>query len=151
MTGAPRPLRLGTRGSPLALVQAETVRRAYLDRYPEREVEIEVVSTQGDDESSRPLSAFGGQGVFVKAIEERLLDGDVDVAVHSAKDLAVDDTPGLELAAFLPREEAHDVLVRQIWGVGQERPGEGFRVATDSARRRAQLADAWPGTEFVDI
>jgi hydroxymethylbilane synthase len=133
------------------LVQAETVRRAYLDRYPDREVEIAVVSTQGDDEASRPLSAFGGQGVFVTAIEERLLDGELDVAVHSAKDLAVDDTDGLELAAFLPREEAHDVLVRQIWGVGQERPGEGFRVATDSTRRRTQLADAWPGAEFVGI
>ncbi|HEV3235269.1 MAG TPA: hydroxymethylbilane synthase [Candidatus Dormibacteraeota bacterium] len=151
MTADPRPLRLGSRGSPLALVQAELVRRAILDRFPDREVELVVVSTEGDDDASRPLDAFGGQGVFVKAIEERLLAGDIDVAVHSAKDLAVEDADDLELVAFLPREEPHDVLVRRYSGIGLERPGDGFRVATDSSRRRTQLADAWPGAEFVHV
>jgi hydroxymethylbilane synthase len=132
-------------------VQAELVRRAILDRNPDREVEVVVVSTEGDADSVRPLDAFGGQGVFAKAIEERLLAGDVDVAVHSAKDLAIDDPEGLELVAFLPREDPQDVLVRRYTGIGLERPGDGFTVASDSSRRRTQLAEAWPGVEFSHI
>jgi hydroxymethylbilane synthase len=151
MTPSPQPLRLGTRGSPLALVQAEMVRRAYLDRFPDRAMEVVVVTTRGDREASRPLPLFGGQGVFVKEIEERLLAGDIDAAVHSAKDLAVEDTDGVELVAFLERGPAHDVLVRATAGLGLATPGEGFRIATDSTRRRTQLAEAWPGVEFVDI
>jgi hydroxymethylbilane synthase len=110
-----------------------------------------VVGTQGDREATTPLPAFGEQGVFVKDIEKALLAGEVDAAVHSAKDLAVDDTEGLMLAAFLPRAAAHDVLIRRDTGLGMGVPGEGFQVATDSSRRRTQLADAWPGVEFVDI
>jgi hydroxymethylbilane synthase len=143
-------VRLGTRGSPLALVQAEMVRRAHLDRFPGDTVEVVVVKTVGDLDAERPLDSFGGSGAFVKEIERALLDGRIDAAVHSAKDLAVEDAEGLELAAFLEREDAHDVLIRRRprhW----EQPGVGFRVATDSSRRRAQLTDAWPGVEFVDI
>jgi hydroxymethylbilane synthase len=143
-------VKLGTRGSPLALVQAEMVRRAHLDRFPDDTVEVVVIRTAGDLDAERPLDSFGGSGAFVKEIEKALLDGRIDAAVHSAKDLAVDDAEGLELAAFLEREDAHDVLIRRIlrpW----DQPGRGFRVATDSSRRRAQLADAWPGVEFVDI
>lgn len=124
------------------------VRRAYVDRFPEREVELVVVKTEGDREQDRSLAGFEGRGVFVRDIEKRLLDGDIDAAVHSAKDLAVDEVEGLDLAAFLPREDASDVLIRRTPG---DRPGPGFRVATDSARRRAQLEDLWPGVEFVDI
>jgi len=141
-------MRLGTRGSPLALAQAELVRRAYLDRFPDREVEVVVVRTEGDRDQDRPLSEFGVRGVFVKDIERRLVGGEIDAAVHSAKDLAVDESEGLEMAAFLPREEPQDVLVRRLSGAP---PGPGFRVATDSTRRRTQLADLWPGVEFVDI
>ena len=151
MTASARPLRLGTRGSPLALAQAEMVRRAYLDRHPDAAVEIVVVRTQGDRDATTPLPDFGVQGVFVKEIEEELLAGNVDAAVHSAKDLAVEDTEGLTLAAFLPRAAAHDVLIRRETGLGLGPPGEGFRIATDSSRRRTQLADAWPGVEFTDI
>ena len=143
-------MKLGTRGSPLALVQAEMVRRAYLDRFPDDTVEMVLIKTAGDLDAERPLDSFGGSGTFVKEIEKALADGRIDAAVHSAKDLAVDDAEGLELAAFLEREDAHDVLIRgrpRHW----EQPGAGFRVATDSSRRRAQLGDAWPGVEFVDI
>jgi hydroxymethylbilane synthase len=143
-------VRLGTRGSPLALAQAEIVRRAYLARYPEERIELVVIKTEGDLDAERPLDAFGGSGAFVREIERALIDGRIDAAVHSAKDLAVDDPDGLELVAFLERADAHDVLVhpqRKDW----EKPGPGFRIATDSSRRRAQLADAWPGVEFVDI
>jgi hydroxymethylbilane synthase len=143
-------VRLGTRGSPLALAQAELVRRAYLDRFPEDTVEVVTIKTQGDRELDRPLDSFPGSGVFVKEIEAALLDDRVDAAVHCAKDLAIEDADGLELTAFLERADAHDVLIHRRprdW----EKPGPGFRIATDSTRRRVQLSDAWPGVEFVDI
>jgi hydroxymethylbilane synthase len=134
----------------LALVQAEMVRRAYLDRFPDDTVELVVIKTTGDLDAERPLDSFGGSGAFVKEIEKALVDNRIDAAVHSAKDLAVDDAEGLELVAFLEREDAHDVLIRAR-PRPLEKPGVGFRIATDSSRRRAQLADAWPGVEFVDI
>jgi len=143
-------VRLGTRGSPLALAQAELVRRAHLDRFPDDSVEVVTIKTQGDREADRPLDSFSGSGVFVKEIEAALLEDRIDAAVHSAKDLAIEDAEGLLLTAFLERAEAHDVLIhRELrdW----EKPGPGFRIATDSSRRRAQLVDAWPGVEFVDI
>lgn len=141
---------MGTRGSPLALAQAEEVRRAYLDRFPERSVEIVVVKTQGDRDQERSLAQFEGRGVFVKDIELELLAGRIEAAVHSAKDLAIEDPDGLRTAAYLPRQEAHDVLIRRESSRSGP-PGQGFRVATDSTRRRTQLAEAWPGVEFVDI
>jgi hydroxymethylbilane synthase len=145
-------MRIGTRGSALALVQAEMVRTAYLERFPGREAEVVVVNTQGDSHPEQSLMKIGGLGVFVKELESALLSGHIDVAVHSAKDLAVRDSEGLELAAFLPRAPAHDVLVRRGGSrLGQEHPGHGFRLATGSPRRRALLGDAWPGVEFVDI
>jgi hydroxymethylbilane synthase len=143
-------VRLGTRGSPLALAQAELVRRAYLDRFPDDPVEVVTIKTEGDRESDRPLDSFPGSGVFVKEIESALLEERIDAAVHSAKDLALEEADGLELTAFLERADAHDVLIRRQprdW----EKPGPGFVIATDSTRRRAQLSDIWPGVEFVDI
>lgn len=146
-------LRLGTRGSPLALAQAEVVRRAYLERFPDREVEVVTFQTQGDREGNRALDSFSSQGVFVKEIEDRLSAGDIDAAVHSAKDLAVEETEGLEVLAYLERETPYDVVIRpksEKLGHGvMPQPGE--RVATDSTRRRRQLEESWPGVEFVDI
>ncbi|MGI8609922.1 MAG: hydroxymethylbilane synthase [Candidatus Dormibacteria bacterium] len=146
-------MRLGTRGSPLALAQAELVRRAYLDRFPDQEIELVTLKTQGDRESDRSLDSFDAQGVFVKEIEERLLAGDIDAAVHSAKDLAVEETEGLDVAAYLEREAPYDVVVRpRSQNLGQGiMPQPGERVATDSTRRRRQLEDTWKGVEFVDI
>jgi hydroxymethylbilane synthase len=134
----------------LALAQAELVRRAYLDRFPEDLVEVVTIKTEGDREPDRPLDSFPGSGVFVKEIESALLEERIDAAVHSAKDLALEEADGLELTAFLERADAHDVLIRRQprdW----EKPGPGFVIATDSTRRRAQLSDIWPGVEFVDI
>jgi hydroxymethylbilane synthase len=134
----------------LALAQAELVRRAYLDRFPDDAVEVVTIKTEGDRESDRALDSFPGSGVFVKEIESALLEERIDAAVHSAKDLALEESDGLELTAFLERADAHDVLIRRQprdW----ERPGPGFVIATDSTRRRAQLSDIWPGVEFVDI
>jgi hydroxymethylbilane synthase len=153
LTPAATPLRLGTRGSALALIQADLVRHAYIARFPDREVEIVVLKTTGDRQKAKPLAEFSGQGVFVKEIENAVLAGEVDAAVHSAKDLAIDDREGLEVSAFLERGAPHDVLVRRepskLWEPQQ--PGEGFRIATGSPRRQAQLANAWPGVSFTGI
>ncbi|MFN2462880.1 MAG: hydroxymethylbilane synthase [Candidatus Dormibacteria bacterium] len=146
-------LRLGTRASPLAMAQAELVRSAYMERFPGREVELVTLNSQGDRESERPLDSFSGQGIFVKEIEGRLLKGEIDAAVHSAKDLAVDETEGLEVIAYLEREAPYDVVVRprsRELGRGVM-PQAGERVATDSTRRRRQLQECWAGVEFVDI
>ncbi|MFN2465919.1 MAG: hydroxymethylbilane synthase [Candidatus Dormibacteria bacterium] len=146
-------LRLGTRGSPLALAQAELVRRAYLERFPEREIEVVTIRTQGDRESDRSLESFSSQGIFVKEIEDRLTSGDIDAAVHSAKDLAVEEQEGLEVTAYLEREAPYDVVIRpRSEKLGQGvMPQPGERVATDSTRRRRQLEESWRGVEFVDI
>jgi hydroxymethylbilane synthase len=141
-------VRIGTRGSALALVQAEMVRRAWLERFPDRPAEVVIVKTEGDRRADTPLSQIGGSGVFVKEIQTRLLAGELDCAVHSAKDLAVAEVEGLELAAMLPRAPAHDVLIRRQ---RFSKTGPGFVIATGSPRRRAQLADAWPGVDFVEI
>ena len=129
------------------------VRRAFLERFPDREVELVTLNSQGDREATRALDSFSGQGVFVTEIEERLLAGDIDAAVHSAKDLAVDETEGLDVIAYLEREAPYDVVIRprsEDLGRGiMPQPGE--RVATDSPRRRRQLASTWAGVEFVDI
>src|SRR5439155_4663406 len=107
--------------------------------------------TTGDKQQRQALSSFGGQGVFVKEIEAELRAGRIDAAVHSAKDLAAADPEDLELVAFLEREAPHDVLVRRAPEQVRRPPGSGFVLATGSPRRRAQLADAWPGVDFVDI
>src|ERR1700744_5839059 len=108
-------LRLGTRGSKLALVQTGLVRDALAAAVPELAapgaIETVVIKTTGDAIQDRPLSEAGGKGLFVKEIEEAMLSGRIDVAVHSMKDMPTAQPAGLVLAAFLPREDARDVLI----------------------------------------
>src|SRR5512143_2712163 len=108
-------LRLGTRGSKLALIQAGLVRDALAKAVPALAapgaVEIVVIKTTGDAIQDRPLSEAGGKGLFVKEIEEALLSHRIDAAVHSMKDMPTAQPPGLLIAAFLPREDARDVLI----------------------------------------
>jgi hydroxymethylbilane synthase len=126
-------VRLGTRGSRLALTQAElaaeTLRRANADL----DVALVPITTAGDRDRSKPFGEIGARGVFVKEIEEALLDGRIDVAVHSAKDMTSTDTEGLSVGAFLRREDPRDALC----GAAALRPG--LRIGTASVRRRAQL------------
>ena len=129
------PLRLGTRGSPLARWQADWV--AGKLREQGVAVEIVLITTQGDVKTG-PLASFGGVGVFTKEIQRALLDGRVDLAVHSLKDLPTEPIPGLKVAAVPPREAAGDVLVTRD-GVSLEKLPQGARVGTGSTRRRAQL------------
>jgi len=140
-------LRLGTRASALAMTQsgmiADRLRAAGVD------VELVTISTEGD-RSSRPLSEIGGQGVFVAALREALARGDVDVAVHSLKDLPTTPDPRLALAAVPLREDPRDVLVARDGLTLGELP-HGARVGTGSARREAQLNALGLGVEVVPI
>jgi hydroxymethylbilane synthase len=124
-------LRIGSRGSRLALTQAElAVERL---RRPGLEFALVPVTTAGDRDRSKPFGEIGSRGVFVKELEEALLNGRVDVAVHSAKDMTSTDTDGLAVGAYLAREDARDALC----GASELRPA--MRVGTASVRRRAQL------------
>jgi len=127
-------VRLGSRGSRLALTQAELVADA-LRASAGNGVEVAIVpiTTAGDRDRSKPFGEIGARGVFVKEIEEALLAGRIDVAVHSAKDMTSTDTEGLAVGAYLRREDARDALC----GADSLRPG--MRVGTASVRRRAQL------------
>jgi hydroxymethylbilane synthase len=123
-------LRVGSRGSRLALAQAELAAERLR---PGVQVALVPITTVGDRDRTRPFGEIGSRGVFVKEIEEALLEGRVDVAVHSAKDMTSSDTEGLVVGAYLPREDPRDALC----GATELRPG--MRVGTASVRRRAQL------------
>ena len=124
-------VRVGSRGSRLALTQAEQA--ASWLRTSGVEVAFVPITTAGDRDRSRPFGEIGARGVFVKELEEALLDGRIDVAVHSAKDMTSTDVAGLVVGSYLQRDDARDALV----GAAELRPG--MRVGTASARRRAQL------------
>jgi hydroxymethylbilane synthase len=124
-------VRVGTRGSRLAITQAERALASL--RAPGIELAIVPITTAGDRDRSRPFGEIGSRGVFVKEIEEALLERRVDVAVHSAKDLTATDPAGLAIGAFLRREDPRDALC----GATALRPG--MRIGTASVRRRAQL------------
>jgi len=124
-------VRVGSRGSRLALTQAE--RASSRLRAPGIEIALVPITTAGDKDRTRPFGEIGARGVFVKELEEALLDHRIDVAVHSAKDMTSTDREGLCVGAYLPREDPRDALC----GADAIRPG--MRVGTASARRKAQL------------
>ena len=126
-------VRLGSRGSRLALIQAALAAEALRQANPELDVALVPITTTGDRDRSKPFGEIGARGVFVKEIEEALLEGRVDVAIHSAKDMTSTATDGLAIGAFLAREDARDALC----GADELRPG--MRIGTASARRKAQL------------
>ena len=135
---ASAPLRIGTRGSPLALVQAGLVRDHLLSLDEKRRLEIVPIKTSGDQHPSRPLSQLGGKEAFTREIEKALLADEIDLAVHSMKDLPVVLPPGLMLGAITVRENPLDVFVSRT-GADLESLPAGASVATGSLRRRAQL------------
>jgi hydroxymethylbilane synthase len=144
------PLRVGTRGSPLAVRQTEWVveRLRAVDRG--LEVEIHRIKTSGDRITGRPLAEIGGKGLFIKEIEEALLAGTVDVAVHSMKDLPATLPEGLTIAAVPPREDPRDALVASTRG-GLEGLRPGSRVGTGSLRRKALVRSLRPDLEVVPL
>jgi hydroxymethylbilane synthase len=137
------PLRLGTRGSKLALVQANMV-AAMLGSA----CEIVVLKTSGDRIQDRSLADAGGKGLFVKELEDALLGGSIDLAVHSMKDVPVALPPGLAIAALLPREDPRDVFV-SVTAKSLEGLPHGARVGTSSVRRAAQVRRARPDLDCV--
>ena len=127
-------VRIGSRGSRLALTQAEVAAASL--RTAGHEIALVPITTAGDRDRKSPFGQIGERGVFVKEIEEALLAGRIDVAVHSAKDMTSTDTEGLAVGAYLERDDPRDALV----GAGELRPG--MRIGTASVRRRAQLLAA---------
>ncbi|MCW2922655.1 MAG: porphobilinogen deaminase [Thermoleophilia bacterium] len=139
-------LRLGTRRSPLALHQANLVRDAVRAAAPDLEVELVEMTSDGDLDP-RELREIGERGIFAHTLERALLAGSIDAAVHSSKDLALEETAGLELVAWLPREDPRDALV----GAAFQELVAGSTVATGSARRSAALHTAVRGVQVVPI
>ena len=140
-------LRLATRGSPLARWQAEHVTALLQAVHPGLHVELVLVQTTGDARSDAPISALGGQGVFVKEVQQAVLDDRADLAVHSAKDLPSTTAAGLVLAAVPERGDPSDALV----GHRLDDLAQGATVATGSPRRRHQLASLRPDLAFVEL
>lgn len=141
---------IGTRGSALARWQTVHVTGALQHIAPALRIETRVIKTAGDQDQTTPLAAFGGLGVFTKELEHALLEGGIDIAVHSLKDLPTDLPPPLTLAAFLPRQDARDVLVsRHHAGLMQLPPGP--RIGTASARRTAQILALRPDAKIVPL
>jgi hydroxymethylbilane synthase len=136
-------VRVGSRGSRLALTQAE--RAAARLRAPGIELALVPITTAGDRDRTKPFGEIGSRGVFVKELEEALLDHRIDVAVHSAKDMTSTDREGLAVGAYLPREDPRDALC----GASALRPG--MRVGTASVRRKAQLLALEPTLEIEPL
>jgi hydroxymethylbilane synthase len=136
-------IRVGSRGSRLALTQAESA--AARLRAPGIEIALVPITTAGDRDRTRPFGEIGERGVFVKEIEEALLDGRVDVAVHSAKDMTSTDTEGLAIGAYLERDDPRDALC------GAEGIRPGMRIGTASIRRRAQLLSIEPSLSIEPL
>lgn len=146
------PLRIGTRGSPLALAQAyETRERLSIAFGLSRDsFEIVVIKTTGDKVLNRPLKEIGGKGLFTKEIEEALLQESIDIAVHSMKDMPVQQPDGLILDTFLPREDVRDAFVSRIHKSLADIP-QGATVGTSSLRRKAQLMSKRPDLKIVEF
>ncbi|MGB5557978.1 MAG: hydroxymethylbilane synthase [Paracoccaceae bacterium] len=152
LPSAARPLKIGTRGSPLALAQAHEVRRRLMAAFglPDEAFEIVVISTTGDRVQDRPLKELGGKGLFTREIENDLLFNAIDIAVHSMKDMPVLQPGGLVIDCFLPREDPRDAFVSLSAGGLADLP-EGSVVGTSSLRRRAQLLNRRPDLQVVEF
>jgi hydroxymethylbilane synthase len=144
------PLRIGTRGSPLALWQAEHIARLLRPLSSPRPVELVEIETSGDVVRDRPLSQIGGDGLFTKEIQRALLDGRVDVAVHSLKDLPTAPVPELVLAAVPLRGPSGDAFVSRRWHRFDDLPS-GATVGTSSLRRRSQALHRRPDLKLIDV
>jgi hydroxymethylbilane synthase len=150
------PLKIGTRGSPLALAQAHETRDRLSAAFdlPQEAFEIVVIKTTGDNQAliaaDRPLKEIGNKGLFTKEIEEAMLSGEIDIAVHSMKDMPVAQPTGLILDCYLPREDVRDAFVSpSLSSIKELAPGAV--VGTSSLRRRAQLLNRRPDLQVVEF
>ena len=143
-------IKIGTRGSKLALRQAAWVRERIAERHPDLQIEVVRIKTTGDRITDVPLATVGGKGLFVKEIEEAILGGEIDLAVHSMKDVPTELPAGLHLGAITEREDPRDVLVSRDGRRLGEFPA-GARMGTSSLRRGAQLLGINPLWEIVPL
>lgn len=137
-----KTVKVGTRGSKLALAQTELVIDALRERFPEIDFQMVTMSTRGDRDTSRALLEFGGKAVFVEEFEEAILKGDIDIAVHSAKDMPMEIMDGLTIAGTLPRACPQDVLIYKSGRTFDK--NDSFVVGTSSLRRQYQIKDMYP-------
>lgn len=151
-----KPLKLGTRGSPLALAQAHETRRRLMAAFDlsEEAFEIVIIKTTGDEKSlidtDTPLKLLGGKGLFTREIEQALLDGGIDIAIHSMKDMPVLQPEGLVIDCYLPREDVRDAFVSPEYKSLAALP-EGAKVGSSSLRRKAQILVAYPHLQVVEF
>jgi hydroxymethylbilane synthase len=151
-----KPMKIGTRGSPLALAQAYETRDRLAAAFglPEAAFEIVVIKTTGDDRAmiaaDRPLKEIGNKGLFTREIEDQLMNGLIDIAVHSMKDMPTEQPPGLTLDCYLPREDTRDAFVSLGKGGIHDLP-QGAVVGTSSLRRKAQLLNRRPDLRVVEF
>ncbi len=143
-------IKIGTRGSKLALWQAQWVKSALMKNDPSLDVELVIIKTKGDKIQDVPLAKVGGKGLFVKEIEEAILDGRVDLAVHSMKDMPAEIPQGLTIGAVPERENPFDVLISRTGKKLFELP-KGAVIGTSSLRRGAQLKHLRPDLEIVSL
>jgi hydroxymethylbilane synthase len=144
-----KPLRIGSRGSKLALWQANHIRER-LERECDVTAEIVVIKTSGDRSQAAPLAEIGGKGIFVKEIEDALIAGKVELAVHSSKDLPTETPAGLCFPAICVRDDVRDALISKSSAKLSDLPASA-RVGTSSLRRQAQLRHARHDLQFVDM
>ncbi|PTE14170.1 hydroxymethylbilane synthase [Pseudogemmobacter blasticus] len=146
------PLKIGTRGSPLALWQAHETRRCLMEAFslPIEAFEICVIKVTGDQILDKALKDIGGKGLFTREIEEALLDGSIDIAVHSMKDMPTIQPDGLTLDCYLKREDTRDAFVSARYGSLADLP-QGAKVGSSSLRRRSQLALRRPDLQLVEF
>jgi len=152
MPDTSRPIKIGTRGSVLALAQAHETRDRMMSAHglPADAFEIVVIKTTGDRITDRPLKEIGGKGLFTREIEEALTTGAIDIAVHSMKDMPTIQPEGLIIDCLLPREDVRDAFVSLHFGSIAELP-QGATVGSSSLRRRAQLAHRRPDLKLVEF
>ena len=144
------PLKIGTRASKLALWQANWVKSVLTEKYPARQIDLVTIKTKGDKILDVPLAKVGGKGLFVKEIEQALLDQRIDVAVHSMKDMPAEIPQGLCIGAIPPREVAADVLISRT-GRRFTELRRAAAIGTSSLRRAAQLRHARPDIQIVPL
>jgi hydroxymethylbilane synthase len=150
MVQASQLLRIGTRGSPLALAQARAVAQLLASKFSPDCITLQVIRTTGDMIRDRPLAEAGGKGLFTKEIDEALLAGSIDIAVHSAKDMPTLLPAGLHIAAVLPREDARDAFISRKAHSLKHMPA-GATVGTSSLRRQALVRQLRPDLVVVNL
>jgi len=145
-----KTIRIATRKSPLALWQANEVSRQLKIHHPELEIELVTMTTKGDRILDAPLAKVGGKGLFVKELEQGMLDGDADIAVHSMKDVPMDFPEGLYLPIIMERENPHDAFVSNNYEKLEDLPANA-RIGTSSLRRQLQIKASMPDAQMLDL